>query len=270
MERRHAACLGAALLLLICWIVQAVLFFGSDPDLLALSLSEAAATIDPPDPSPTLRLAVFAPSGDESGAVEKELRKRFDGRAGWKLLDRELQEEALRDYAQINPHPRTAAEAVAAGKKLGVEAAFFADVSAFKQDADRAQVALKWGLVRVPMGDNLGEGAPAREMAKGFFSLDRYRARVDGTSSLFRTFLWVVTLLVLPVALLPVNELALGLRTNAASAALLAGYAVINFVLLLLLNGFRLISVFWGIAALAALAVSALYTLAVLNAAVEE
>ncbi|MBI2923571.1 MAG: hypothetical protein HYY18_21155 [Planctomycetes bacterium] len=271
MERRHLACLAAAGLLLVCWIVQLVLFVGSDPDLLALSLREAAEAVEAAEPSPPLRVAVFLPSGEESGAMDREFRKRFEGKSGWKLLDRELQEEALGDYgAKINRRPRVAAEAAEAGRKLGVEAAFYAEAAAYRQNEEKAEVAFRWGLVKVPSGELVAEGSAAAAKTKGFFSLDRYRARVDGTSALFRVFLWIVMLLVLPVALVPLNELALGFRNNAASAALLSGYSVIDFVAMLLLNGFRLFTVFWGIAGILVLAGAALYTLAVLNALAED
>lgn len=266
MERHHLASLGAAALVLLCGIVQAVLFATSDPDLLALSLDQSAATIELPDSSPPLRIAVFSPAGEESGAVDRALRARFDGRADWKVLDREIQEEALNEYGDVPRRPKTEAEALAAGKRLGVEAAFWADVRQFRQSDEKVEVDFAWGIVKVPGGEKVATGSAARAMDKGFFALDRYRAKVDHTSALFRIFFWVVSLLVLPAALAPVNELVLGLRSNAAAAGLLAGYAALDFVLMLLLNGFRLMSVFWGIGALVALAAGALYTLAVLNA----
>jgi hypothetical protein len=271
MERRHLACLGAAALLLVCWIVQAVLFAGSDPDMLALALEEAAASVEPEEPAPPLRLAVFATAGEESGNVERALRARFENRPGWKLLDRDFMEEAIGDYgAEASRRPRDAKEAAVSGRKLGVEAAFWADVKAYRRTEADARVEFAWGLVRVPSGDAVVSGIASVSKTRGFFTADRYRARVDGTSPLFRVFLWLLTVLVLPAALLPVNELLLGLRNNAASAGLLAGYAATDFVAMLLLNGFRLVSVFWGISALVALAAAALYSLAVLNAMAEE
>lgn len=266
MERHHLASLGAAALLLLCGIVQVVLFATADPDLLALSLSQSAAAVEPPDQSPPLRIAVFAPAGEETGAVENALRARFGDRADWKVLDRELQEEALNEYGDVPRRPKTEAEALAAGKRLGVEAAFWADVRQYRKAEEKVEVDFSWGIVKVPGGDKVASGSAARAMDTGFFAVDRYRAKVDHTSALFRIFFWVVSLLVLPAALAPLNELVLGMRTNAAAAALLSGYAALDFVLMLLLNGFRLFSVFWGIAALVALAAGALYTLAVLNA----
>lgn len=266
MERRHLASIGAAALLVLCGIVQLVLFFTSDPDLLALSLEESAASVEVKDPESPLRLALFSPAGEESGAVDKALRARFQDQAGWRVLDRELTEEALNDSADIARRPKNDAEAIAAGKRIGVEAVFYADVHAYRQNEEKAEVSLTWGLVKVVNGERLAGGTAARTMNKGFFSLDRYRARIDHTSALFRIFMWVVSLLVLPAALSPVNELVLRLNTNAAAAGLLTAYAVLDFVLMLLLNGFRLITPFWGIAALVALAAGALYTMAVLNA----
>lgn len=270
MERQHLACLGAAALLLLCGIVQIILFAGSDPDLLALSLEEAAATVEPNEPAPPFHIAVFPPAGEDSGAVEAAMRKRFEGKAGWKVLDRDLMDEAVRDHgAAVNPRPRSAQEAKVAGRKLGVEAAFWADVSVFRQTDELAEVSLKWGLVRIPAGEAVAEGSASVAKRKGFFSLDRYRARIDGVLALYRIFFWFVTLLVLPVALTPLNEKLLEFRNNAASAALLAFYTVALFVLMLLLNGFRIFTVFWGIAGVIVLAGTALYTLAVLNALTE-
>lgn len=271
MERQHLASLGAAALLLLCGIVQIVLFFTSDPDLLALCLEETAATVEAPQTPVNLRLAILPPAGEESGAVEKALRARFENNSRYVVLDRELQEDTLNEHADVARRPKSDAEAVAAGKKLGVEAVLWCDVKAYRQVEEKAEVDFAWGLAKVWTGDKvngerLGGGSAARSMDKGFFALDRYRAKIDSTSALFRVFLWIVSLLVLPAALAPVNELVLGLRTNAAAAALLSGYAALNFVLMLLLNGFRLFSVFWIIAALVALAAGALYTLAVLNA----
>jgi hypothetical protein len=270
VERRHLASLGAAALLLLCGIVQLVLFFTSDPDLLELSLEETAATVEVKEPEIPLRIALFSPAGEESGAVDKALRARFQDQPGWKVLDRETQEEALNDFADISRRPKNEAEAIAAGKKLGVEAAFYAEVRTFRQTGEKAEVAFTWGVVKVLKGDKVAGGTAARTMNKGFFALDRYRARMDHTSALFRIFLWIVALLVLPAALAPVNELVLRWNTNAAAAGLLTAYAVLDFVLMLLLNGFRLITPFWGIAALVALAAGALYTMAVLNALSED
>lgn len=271
MERRYLASLGAAALLVICGIVQLALFFTSDPDMLALCLEETTATVEPPEiPSP-LRVAIFAPAGDESGRLEKGLRARFDDHAEWKVLDRELQEDALNESADVARRPKNDAEAVAAGRKLGVEAVLWAEAKAIRQDESKAEADFSWGLWKLSGGDKgqgerLAGGSAAKSMSKGFFALDRFRARIDHTSALFRIFFWIVGVLVLPAALAPVNELALGRRDNSAAAVLLTGYAVIDFVLMLLLNGFRLFTVFWVIAALVALVVGALYSLAVLNA----
>ena len=242
------------------------MFATSDPDLLALCLQETAATVEIPDQPAVLRIAIFAPAGEESGAVEKALRARFDERADWKVLDREHQEEALNEYADVPRRPRSDAEALAAAKKLGVEAAFWANASAYRQNEEKVEVDFTWGVVKTPGGDKVAGGSASRAMTKGFFALDRYRAKVDHTSALFRIFFWIVGLLVLPAALAPVNELVLGKRTNAAAAALISGYSALAFILMLLLNGFRLFTVFWAIGALVALAAGALYTLAVLNA----
>ncbi len=266
MERHHLASLGAAALVLVCGIVQAVLFATSDPALLALSLQQSAATIELPDSSPPLRIAIFSPAGEESGAVDNAVRARFTDRADWKVLDREIQEDALNEYGDVPRRPKTEAEALAAGKRLGVEAAFWADVRQYKESAEKVEVDFTWGIVKVPGGEKVASDSASRAMDKGFFALDRYRAKIDHTSALFRVFFWILALLALPAALAPLNEIVLGLRSNAAAAVLLSGYAALDFTLMLLLNGFRLMSVFWGIGALVALAAGALYTLAVLNA----
>ncbi|NUN50743.1 MAG: hypothetical protein HUU15_18205, partial [Candidatus Brocadiae bacterium] len=82
MERRHVACLAAAALLLLCWIVQTVLFFGSDPDMLALARTRSVDTIAIPEPSPALRIAVFAPAGEDSGELEKAIRAKLGEQPG--------------------------------------------------------------------------------------------------------------------------------------------------------------------------------------------
>lgn len=267
MERRHVACLAAAALLLLCWIVQTVLFFGSDPDMLALARTRSVDTIAIPEPSPALRIAVFAPAGEDSGELEKAIRAKLGEQPGWKVLDLELQAEAL-GYAgaAVSPRPRTKEEALTAARRLGVEAAFWADCAAHRRQDEGVTVAFTWGAVRSPAGDTLADGRAETSLDTGFLSIDRFRARIDGTSALFRIFLAIVTILVLPVALLPLNELLLGRRNNAVAGGVLAGYTTLGLVSVLLLNGLRLVSVFWGIAALLTLALSALYTLAVLNA----
>jgi hypothetical protein len=270
VERRHLACVASAALLLVCWITQSILFAAAEPDMLSLALGEAAASIDVENPSPALRLAVFAPAGEESGEVEKALRKRFEGNDAWKLLDRDQMDETVREFgAAVNPRPAGRDEALVSGRKLGVEAALWTNVAAFRRSEERMEAAFEWGVVRIPNGDAMGGGKASVAKSTGFFTLDRYRARVDQTSALFRAFLWIVTLLLAPVALLPLNELLLGMRQNAAAGALLGFYALLQFALMLCLNGFRLLSVFWGIAGVVALAVAAGYTLAALNASVE-
>jgi hypothetical protein len=271
MERRHAACLSAAALLLLCWIVHAVLFLGADPDMLALARTRAVDTLVLPEPSPSLRVAVFAPAGEDSGALEAAVRARVEGTTGWTVLDRELQAEALGDAgAAIVSRPRTKDEAVAAARKLGVEAAVWVEGRTHRKTEDAAQVALTWGAVRVPAGDTIAEGRADVALRTSFFAVDRYRARVDATPAIFRVFLALVTILVLPVALMPLNELLLGRRSNAIAGAVLAGYTTLGIASALLLNGLRLVSIFWGLTALLLLALTALYTLAVLNASHED
>ena len=182
MERRHLACLAAAGLL-VCWIVQLVLR-RKRPDLLALSLSDAAETIEPPSLALRRGLPPLARS------ARRTVRKRFEaGRL--KLLDRELQEEAGRHGAKINRRrgrggSGEARRSWASGGVLRRGDGFGSE----ERGGSRGQVGRGEAS-----GDVMAEhGHVANE---GFFSLDRYRAHRRNVVAL-RVFLWIVMLLVLP------------------------------------------------------------------------
>jgi hypothetical protein len=213
---------------------------GETPGLMRQNLAEricAQVARDLPKMEGMPSLAVLDLAGDKEGFLSNILREKIIAAERYRILDESFFRKLMREAGRAGVPVSNLEDAIAAARQIGVDLILFGEVPEY-------DVTEKTGTLKVELRmaeRSTGQAVFVRtykEEAGGDLVLNSYwRARIAGSSKGRRIFIWVVAVLLLPLATLPLIRRLTSEESNALNLVMLLGYTILDMFLALLLTG---------------------------------
>lgn len=208
-------------------------------------------------------LLVFRLSNDPTGQVTALLKDRISSRGRFAVMQPGLVERLLGQIGVEAGEVRSAAEALAAGKKAGAKAVLLGRLDRLSvEEGDQAVIDLKLRILDVETGDGLFVGRYQEGLEKGVLSIPHFRAWMYDTALAYRGLIWLSVTLLLPLLSLLLRRM-LDPKAPGVNVVLVALYTLIDAGVGFGLLGFSIPDPQTGIILLVATGVALFYNLSV-------
>ena len=197
-----------------------------------------AAEALPPGLPGVEKIAVVRLGGrDTDGYVSKKLAECIHRTGRYDILHETFVGNLMRELGIDEKPVSTLAEAVEAGKGMGVSAIVFGEVPEFTSNPTHAIMRLNLRVARVQQGDAVfAESFDGREPPSPA-SVAGVRHSVRASSVLKRILIWLAIAALLPLLLIPAIKHFLERESNAVNFALLAALTLTDLALAFVLVG---------------------------------
>jgi hypothetical protein len=204
-------------------------------------------------------VAVAAIQGDETGFVTAQLRDRIGASGKYEVIEQSFFQKLLREFGREEAPVLTLADAVALGRKLGVDAVIFGTIPEYALKEQGATVRLELRMAERESGNAIFAKSYMENLGGGLASPSHWRARMADSSKGRRIFVWVCFALLLPLITAPLIRRIAAEESNAFNLAMLVAYTLVDILIAFALTGFWIPTLWTAGILLLALAASAYY-----------
>lgn len=264
------------ILVAICIVVLAVVLgitiggalFGEipRPELEEYLLDQAVSELEKklPDNPRLMRVAVLDFNGRYGSKLAEKIQAMLleKRKSTYRVLDRELVRQLRNEF--LERRPGQAQDPVAFAAYCGLDSVITGTISEF--DAEK-KTAVFAGTLNVISASGAGELQKTfrHEIDRSILNLEYYRLLMNKNSTVMLCFTWALFVALFPVCLFPLLVPVFKLESNTANLVVLIAVSIIDLIVSLILNGFRLFTGWWFVLIFAGFFVAAVYNIIVLD-----